>query len=366
MTLRSAVVGAGMVSGSHLSGLEKCPRTDLVAVCDIDEERARTVAAEYGVAPYFDVEDLLGAEEPDWIHVCTPVQTHLPLARRAIEAGVPVLIEKPIVESVEQFDELESAARRHGVPVSVVHQHLYDPAMRKATEQIRAGTLGPVRGVDLVFSGLTPPDEPNRGAWTFDLAGGEFEEGLPHPIYLALAASGYPASADEVQATTGLVGEYERDFGYDSAQVQYATADGALGSITMRSGSIPQRLLLVHGEKRSLTVDFISQTVVELGRNYRGSALARVRNNVDRARARLGGVVGNGLLVAKKLRDDGWEVQKRINPHYYQFDREARALESGSDLSASLERAGWTTTVLEEIRASARKPQERSAPRGQA
>jgi predicted dehydrogenase len=273
------------------------------------------------------------------------------------------LIEKPAVENVAQFEELESLAERHGVPVSVVTQHLYDPAMRSARAQIEDGRLGDVRGVDLVFTGLTPPNEPNRGSWTFELPGGEFEEGIPHPIYLTLAAGGYPADEDDVHATTSLHGEYEHDFSYDNAQVQCAAADGTLCSIKMLSGAIPQRVLLIHAEERSLVVDFISQTVEKLDRNYRGSPVRRVLNNVDRAGDRLWGVVDNGRLMAKKMRDDSWDVQRKINPHYYQINREARALERGSDLRGSLERAKWTTITMEKIRNTGeRRPIEGATP----
>lgn len=350
MVLRTAVVGAGVVSASHLSGLDRCPQTDLVAVCDIDDSRARSAAAEYDIEPYFDLEDLLAAEDLDWLHVCTSVQTHLPLARLAIEAGVPVLIQKPIVENVDQFEELEQLATSRGVPTSVVHQHLYDPAMRRATARLRDSDLGTVHSVDLVFNGLTPPDQPNRGSWALELSGGEFEEGLPHPVYLAIAAAGYPRSADDVWATTSLINKYDRPFAFDNAQAGYVEEGGTLCNMTVTSGTIPQRLLIVDGEEKSLIVDFISQTVETLDRDYRASSLSRVLNNLDRAGDRLGGVVSNARLVARSTLDSSWEAQKRANPLYYLIDREAQALADGDDRLDALERARWTTTVLEAIR----------------
>lgn len=353
MVLRTAVVGAGVVSATHLSGLDRCPHTDLVAVCDIDESRARTAAAEYDIEPYFDLEDLLADEDLDWLHICTSVQTHLPLARLAIEAGVPVLIQKPVVENVDQFEELEQLATSHGVPTSVLHQHLYDPVMRRVTAQLRDGELGAVHGVDLLWSGETPPDYPNRDPWALELHGGEFEEGLPHPIYLAVAASGYPRSAADVWATTSLVGEYDQPFTFDNIQVGYVAEGSTLCTIKATSGTIPQRLLIVDGEAKSLVVDFVSQTIETLDRDYRASSLSRVLNNLDRAGDRLGGVLGNARLVARSTVDSSWESQKRVNPFYYQFDHEAQALAAGDDRSDALERARWTTTILEAIRTAA-------------
>jgi len=350
MTLKAAVIGAGTVSRVHLSGLDECPRTDLVAVCDIDEDRVREMATEYGIEAYVDIDEMLAAADLDWVHVCTSVQTHLPLAKKAIEAGVPVLIEKPVTETVEEAEELAETARRHGVRVAVVHQHLYDPVMRTATAQVREGELGTVRGVDVLFTGLTAPDEQHRGSWVFELPGGEFEEGFPHPLYLALGVGGYPADKDDVQAVTTLVDDYDGEFAYDNAQVQYASKGGALCSVKMLSGTVPQRLVHVHGEEKSVTADLMSQTLVELPRNYRGSSINRALNNVDRVRDRIRGTVDNAATVAKGRFDDGWDHKRSSKPHYYLIDAEAEAIESGAGQSESLMRAIWSTRITEAIR----------------
>lgn len=352
MPLRSAVVGAGVVSRTHLTGLGRNPRTDLVAVCDIDAARARRTASEYGIDAFTELPRMLAERDLDWIHVCTPVQTHLELSKVAIEAGVPVLIEKPVTETVEQVEELESVAEQHGVHVSVVHQHLFDPAMREARRRIRDGKLGNIRGVDLIYTGLTAPDVQNRGDWTTELPGGEFEEGLPHPIYLVLALGGPPASEGSIQAQSSLSGAYEGRFQYDSAHAQYTSADRALCSITLLSGTAPQRLIHIHGEERSVTVDMLSQTIVDLDRDYAASSLSRARNNIDRAADRMSGTIDNAWSVARRRFDSGWEAQKQLNPHYYQFDEEVDIIENGDERTGSLERARWTIGLLDRIRSS--------------
>lgn len=350
MVLDTAVVGAGMVSQAHLSGLEKCPHTSLEAVCDLDEDRAQRVADEYGIDAYFDATEMIAEADLDWAHICTPVRSHLPIAREAFEAGVPVLIEKPVTDTVAEFEELVAASEEHDTPFSVVHQHLYDPAMRTAREKLGQGALGQVKGVELVFSGLTTPDEPNRGSWAFDFPGGEFEEGLPHPLYLAIAAAGRPASADAISARTSRHGEYGGEFAYDCAQVQYTSEAGTLCTVTMLSGGVPQRLLRIHGEERTLVVDFVSQTVVDLSRNYTSSAVTRVLNNVEHAAGRAKGTVENLYRVAREAVDDEWVAERNIRPHYYQFDVEARALQNGTPRTDAVERARWTITALEAIR----------------
>ena len=354
MALASAVVGAGTVSEVHLSGLDSCPRTDLVAVCDIDEGLARDAAREYGVTPYFDLETMLEAESLDWVHVCTSVQSHLPLARTVLEAGVPVLVEKPVTRNREEYERLVAASEDASVPFSVVHNHLYDPVMRVARDRIAGGDVGPIRGVDLVYSGLTSPDARHRGSWVFDLGGGEFTEGLPHPLYAAVDLAGRPASPDAVSVQTSLSREYEQGFAYDSAQVQYRSADGALCSVMMLSGNVPQRLLQVHCEHQTLVIDRISQTLSTLSRDYTGSKVGAVLNTADRVTGQAVGTVKNAVAVARSTIGDGWETRRNLTPHYYQFEVEARALQRGEHPDPAVEeRARWTITLLDAIEATA-------------
>lgn len=360
MTLRSAVVGAGVVSERHLSGLEKNPRTELVAVCDMDRERAREKALKYGIKAYYDTESLFESEDLDWVHVCTPVGTHVPIAIQAIEAGIPVLIEKPVAETVSEVEELMAASEAADIPVSVIHNHVFDPVIRKLRKRIDNGDLGEIRGVDLQYTGSTPPDTPNRGSWAFDLLGGEFEEGLPHPLYLGLRIAGYPEDRSRVSAQSALRGEYKQDFGYDGAQVGFVTEEGVLCNVSMLSGTIPIRVLYVHGTKASYAADIVSQTLVEFDRDYKGSAKGRAMNNVDQAVDRFTGTLENVASVIRRSRDDSWEVASDLDSVYYQLDREAEALLTGDDPVVPLEEAHWTIALMEAIRESSVAEEEMS------
>ena len=352
MSLQTAVIGGGTVSETHLSGLSRNPTTELVAICDLDEATARDRAADYGIKAYFDVSELLASEGLDWVHVCTPPQTHLAVATEVLEAGVPVLVEKPVTETIEQFEELAAVADREGGGFSVVHNHKFGLVMRQVREAIAAGDIGTVRGVDLLYTGSTEPDVDNRGPWNFELLGGEFEEGLPHPLYLGLTAGGLPRSEADVAAQTSLVGDYEMEFGYDGAQLQYVSEGGALCSITMLSGTKPVRILYVHGSEATLAADLVSQTLVRLDRDYKASPLARARNNVDQIADRIRGTATNAGVVLADKRADEWETAMERNGSYYQFDREAEALLTGTEPTVSVDEARWTVRLQEAIRAS--------------
>ncbi|MXR19622.1 Gfo/Idh/MocA family protein [Halobacterium bonnevillei] len=364
MTLRTAVVGGGTVSGVHLDGLSKNPRTSLAAICDTDKDAARDIAAEYGIDAYVDAEAMLADTDLDWAHICTPVQTHLPLAKLFIEAGVPIQIEKPITETYEEFEELAACADRHDVVVTEKHNHNFDPVMRAAMAQRRSGELGEVRGVDVVYTGSSRPDDANRGPWNFELAGGEFEEGVPHPVYLTLRAGGYPRSERAVTATTALFGDYDREFAYDSAQLQYVTENDVLCTTKVLGGTRPVRRVLVHGSEKSLTADLISQTLVEHDRDYKASAAARAMNNLDEAGDRLTGTVANARAVLKRKRnEDDWHTLRLLNAHYYQNDAESRALLGGDpdQLPVPLSESRWTMYLMGEIRNAAASPESRGS-----
>ena len=359
MTLRTAVVGAGVVSSQHLSGLEQNPLVDLVAVCDLDEVLAREKAREYGIKAYFDVDELLKAEQLDWIHLCTPVQTHRDLALTAIEHGVDVQIEKPATVTVEELEEIEAAADERDVTVTVVRNHLFSISVREARERIEAGDLGAIRGVDVIATGKTAPDEQNRGAWAFELPGGEFQEGIPHQIYVALGLGGYPRSSDDVHATTSRFGEYDEGFTFDGLQLQWVTDDDVLCSVKLMAGAVPKRELLIHGEEKSLVIDLLSETTIELDRDYAASPVARGLSNVDHALGRFEGSLDHAKGMVERRFSSDWETEKHWDSHFYQFHEEAEALLTDDEPPFSLEQAKWTIELIELVEKASEVRDER-------
>lgn len=361
MTLRTAVIGGGTVSEVHLSGLSRNPRVELVAICDLDEDIATSKAERYGIKAYTDLEEMLETEDLDWAHVCTPVQTHVPVAKTVIDAGVPVQIEKPITETYEEFEELAAYAAEHDVIVSEKHNHNFDPVVRRARKAMEAGECGEIKGVEVIYTGCSNPDDPNRGPWNFELDGGEFEEGLPHPLYMTLRAGGYPRSEEDIQATTVLRGEYDYDFTYDGAMVQYVTDDDVLCRTTMLGGTRPVRQLIIHGTEKSLTADLISQTLVEHDRNYKAGGKGRALNNVDNVIDRITGTIQNMRAVLKRSNSDDWDTQRLLNAHYYQNHAESIALEAGdaAKMPVPLSESRWMIRLMEEIRQAARADADR-------
>ena len=143
----AAVIGCGDVSVVHLQAIENLAGVDLVGVCDTDPARAAAAAARYGVPPFAGHRQLLEATRPDVVHVCTPHHQHAPVAIDCLDAGVGVLVEKPIAHTVAEADRLIAAAREHpDVKAGICLQNRYNAATRAARALLDSGELGPVRG----------------------------------------------------------------------------------------------------------------------------------------------------------------------------------------------------------------------------
>jgi len=123
---RAAVIGAGYFGRLHALKLAANPEVELVAVADVDAARADAIAREIGCRAVRDFRDLIG--DIDIASVAVPTESHHALARPLIEAGVHVLIEKPIAKTLEQADDLLRLAAARGALVAVGHQERFNPA----------------------------------------------------------------------------------------------------------------------------------------------------------------------------------------------------------------------------------------------
>jgi UDP-N-acetyl-2-amino-2-deoxyglucuronate dehydrogenase len=143
----AAVIGCGDVSVVHLRAIENLAGVDLVGVCDTDPARAEAAAQRYGVPAFAGHRELLDAVRPEVAHVCTPHHQHAPVAIDCLDAGVGVLVEKPVANTVAEADRLIAAAREHpDVKAGICLQNRYNLATVAARSLLESGELGAVRG----------------------------------------------------------------------------------------------------------------------------------------------------------------------------------------------------------------------------
>ena len=124
------VVGVGALGRHHARHLATLEDARLAGVYDTDLDRARAVAAEVGTAVFDDLDGLLRRVEA--VTVAVPTPAHAAVGLRALERGVPVLMEKPLAATVAEADALIAAATRGGLQLQVGHIERYNRALRAA------------------------------------------------------------------------------------------------------------------------------------------------------------------------------------------------------------------------------------------
>src|SRR6266700_3515171 len=148
--VKAAIVGAGLIAGKkHIPAFMRHKnKVELAALCDLNQEGARKLAAEFGVPKvYSDLGEMIEKEKPDLVDICTPPKTHVKLAVAAMKRGCHVLIEKPMALTVEECDRIVDASREHGVKVCVGHSDLFYYPFMQARELVANGAIGDFRGM---------------------------------------------------------------------------------------------------------------------------------------------------------------------------------------------------------------------------
>ena len=226
--VRIAVAGAGMIGRRHIQEVHAGASTDLAAIVDPGPAGAEP-AEKYGVARYRSLTDLLDRDRPDGVILATPNRMHVDGGLECVAAGVPVIVEKPIGDSVESATRLVEAGEQAGVPILTGHHRNYSPIMAKARSIIQSGRLGSivaVVGTALFYKPDAYFDE--NGGWRRQPGGGPILLNLTHEVNNLLSLVG---DIESVQATTS---NSVRGFPVeDTAAMIFRFTNGALGTFLL-------------------------------------------------------------------------------------------------------------------------------------
>jgi myo-inositol 2-dehydrogenase/D-chiro-inositol 1-dehydrogenase len=227
-SIRVGMIGAGWIAQEHRRVLDSRADAELVAVCDVDLERAETLAESAGARAYLDWRELLDTEDLGALIVCTPPRAHREPAIAALEHGLPLYLEKPIARTAEDAAEIVAVAERTGTVCAVGYQwHALDlldalPALLEGQE------IGLLLGTSIGPTQSRP--------WFIDMraGGGNLLERGSHHLDLARTVAGEVAS---VQAAAGRV-RLARSAGDggdidDALTIMLGLASGALATIVV-------------------------------------------------------------------------------------------------------------------------------------
>ena len=145
---RVAIIGCGGIAGNkHMPNLKRIENVEMVAFCDIIEERAEKACKVYGSADakvYTDYKELLKDESIDIVHVCTPNREHSFITIDALEAGKDVYCEKPMAKTVAEAEAMLDAAKRTGKVLTIGYNNRQNQDVQFVKKSCEAGELGDI------------------------------------------------------------------------------------------------------------------------------------------------------------------------------------------------------------------------------
>ena len=141
------IVGVGNIGSIHAEVYKGNPKCRVVAVCDIVKEKADAAAAKFGGKPFSSVKEMLASGvHLDGCSMCTRGEEngseHFAPTMELLEAGIPVLGEKPISNRIEEGEKMVALAKKKNVPYAINLNHRFTPAAKRAREWVDAGRLG--------------------------------------------------------------------------------------------------------------------------------------------------------------------------------------------------------------------------------
>jgi len=226
--VRVAVAGAGLIGRRHVEEVRKSADAELAAIVDPAPAGA-TLAAEAGVPAYPTLADLFAAGRPDGVILATPNQLHVQGGLECVAAGVPVIVEKPVGDTVEAATRLVEAGEKAGVPVLTGHHRQYSPIMAKAREIVGSDVLGPLVAV-MGSAVFYKPDDyfDAGGGWRRQPGGGPILLNLIHEVNNLMSLVG------DIVAVQAMASGATRGFPVeDTAAMVFRFANGALGTFLL-------------------------------------------------------------------------------------------------------------------------------------
>ena len=251
------IIGCGVIAPTHVKGIKACDEAELVACCDIDEEKGKAFAEESGGAQFYrDYAEILAADDVDVACICTPSGLHADCVIAAAKAGKHAFCEKPLDIDRGRMTAMIAACREAGVKLGCVFQSRTSPDMIKARKTIMAGELGPMVLGDALLKNYRSQAYYNsagwRGTWALDGGGALMNQGV-HGIDLLLWLMN-----DDVESVFARCDHLVRDIEVeDTCVAALKFKGGAFGTIIGTTSCNPgeARRCELHGKHGTICVN---------------------------------------------------------------------------------------------------------------
>lgn len=225
--MRIAVIGAGAFGRKHIDTITAAPSCEVVAVADPSPDAA-AYAGERRLRHFSDHTALLDEVKPDAVIIAAPNALHVPIGLACAERRIPMLVEKPIADTVEAAERLVEAAAGTGTPLLVGHHRRHNPVLAAARAAVQGGRLGRLTAVSALWLLQKPNDYFTAGPWRRETGGGPLLINFIHDI------DDLRFIAGEITAVQAFTANAVRGFAVeDTAVVNLRLVGGALASATI-------------------------------------------------------------------------------------------------------------------------------------
>ena len=262
-----AIVGLGLIARTHATAYRQlADLVDLVAVCDIDRDRAPAFGAEFGARPVFDLADVISDPAVDVVDLILPHHVHRQASIAVLDAGKHLLLEKPVAGSYAESEAILRRAEASGVHFMVAENTRYARAYLAVERLLRAGAIGDVVHARTFLRSNEKEHLSMPGYWRtkFAMGGGLILDTGAHTFYLLKWLLGEVAELTAFSTKVfALPNEIE-----DTAYVRGRLASGALFSSGFTSVSeVPHsERLELYGTTGGILVDQMADPVVKVFR----------------------------------------------------------------------------------------------------
>jgi len=260
--MKIGLIGCGIIANTHVGILKKIQPQAHVSVCDVNIEYARQFAGKIGAqgGAYSNIDNLLENEKPDTIHIMTPAAAHFEDAKKALEAGCHVYMEKPLTENPKEYKQLQALAKEKNRVLAAGYSTLGMPVVMQAKALIDSGEFGRLIAVHCDFMcawGSNSVPDGRADHWAYASKGGVLQNMVDHPASLVVDAMG---QVDSYQYHYG----HRNILPYDRPDLLHISMqnEDQLGSFTLSLGhGNGHRVANYYLEKGTITIDMTRQVI---------------------------------------------------------------------------------------------------------
>lgn len=276
--LKVAIIGCGKIADAHASEIQRIKDCRIVGVCDNEELMARQIYERFPIDGFYNELDvLLDKARPDVVHITTPPQSHYPIAKKCLEWGCHVYVEKPFTLDEREAVDLINVAKSTGLKLTAGHDDQFSPVARRLRRLVQDGYLGghPLHMESYYNYELSGAYAEallgDKRHWVRKLPGQLLHNTISHGV---ARIAEYLNSEDPEVIAHGFTSSYLRSLGeteiIDELRVIVSDKNRTTAYFTFSSQMRPDlHMFRIYGARNGLIIDHDNQTLIQLrGKRY--------------------------------------------------------------------------------------------------